>query len=128
MPALRPFDRLSVAALAAGDIGVGLYLIGAVHAGAPWVHALVGVIALALAIPATVAATTGRLPRAADEGVLVNVGVLLFMTLEVAFLPGQALQRVGLVVLLAAATGATIGLWARAFRAARTPTVTGRHT
>lgn len=110
-------DRLSVGALAAGDVGVGLYLIGAQNTGT-WVHALAGVIALLLAMPAAVAAISGRFPPAADEGVLVNVGVFVFMTLEVAFLPADILQRIGLSVLLAAATAATIGLWARAFRVA----------
>lgn len=125
---MQAADRVSVGALAAGDVGVGLYLIGAQQTGSSWVHALAGVLALLLALPAAAAAVSGRLPRAADEGVLVNVGVLLFMTLEVVFLPGHVLQRVGLSVLLAAATAATIGLWLRAFRAARTPETLGRHS
>ena len=115
---MRTTDRVSVGALAAGDLGVGLYLIGAQNTGT-WVHALAGVVALLLALPAATAAITGRLPRLADEGVLVNVGVFVFMTLEVVFLPGDALQRVGLSVLLAAATAATVALWLRAFRVVR---------
>lgn len=103
-------DRVSVAALAAADVGVGLFLIAAQPPGG-FVHTLAGVIGLLLALPAAAAAMTGRLPPLSDEGVLVNVGVLTFMTVEVVFLPRPPLEVAGLVVLLAAATAATVGLW-----------------
>jgi hypothetical protein len=120
-------DRASVAALGGADVGVGLYLIGAVVAGATWVHAFVGVLGLLLALPAFWAAVSGRLVHGSAAGVLVNCGVLAFMTLDVAFLPGQELQRAGWVVLLAAATFATIGWYFRVFTAERRPSVVGRH-
>lgn len=126
MTPMHAVDRVAVGALAAADVGVGLYLIGAQDTGT-WVHALVGVIGLLLAMPAFVAAFTGRLPAGSATGVLVNIGVLSFMTLEAVFLPGDALQRIGGAILLAAATAATMGLYFRLFHAERTPTVVGRH-
>lgn len=126
MRPLHAVDRVSIGALAAADVGVGLYLIGAQYTGT-WVHAFVGVVGLLLAMPAFVAAFTGRLPEGSALGVLVNIGVMSFMTLEVAFLPADVLQRIGTVVLLAAATAATIGLYFRLFDAERRPRVVGRH-
>lgn len=122
---MHAVDRVSVGALAAADVGVGLYLLGAATPGVP-VHTIVGLVALLLALPAAVTAVTGRLPGLADEGVLVNVGALVFLTLDVAFTAAPVLERVGLVVLLFAATAATAGLYVRLFGVLRLPRV-GRH-
>lgn len=117
-------DRIAVGALAAADVGIGLYLIGAVtgDTASSLVHAVVGVVALLLALPASVAAATGRLPAHADDGVVVNLGAFVCMALDaVLWLPGDALQRVGLAVVLGAATAATGGLYLRLFGEVRRP-------
>lgn len=122
-------DRLAVAALAIGDIGVGLFLIGVGRLpGIPELHALVGVLALLLSLPAIAAVIQGTLPPLADEGVLVNVGVMVFISLEVLFLPADIMQKLGLAVLLFSATVATTGLYFRLFgRLRRKEPLQGRH-
>jgi hypothetical protein len=123
---MHAIDRVSVGALAAADVGAGLYLIGAQDTGT-WVHAFVGVVGLLLAMPAFVASFTGRLPAGSAGGVLLNIGVLSFMTLEMVFLPGDVLQRIGWSVFVGAATAATIGWYFRVFDAERRPQTVGRH-
>lgn len=123
---MHAVDRVSIGALALADVGVGLLLIAAGQAADTLVHVVVGLVALLLALPAAATALTGRLPRLADEGVLVNVGALVFITVDIAFTPAGALERVGLVVLLAAATAAVAGLYVRLFGVLRLPRV-GRH-
>ena len=125
MTAMHTIDRVSIGALALADVGTGLLLIAAGQGGT-LVHTVVGVVALLLALPAAATAITGRLPQLADEGVLVNVGALVFITVDMAFTPTGVLERVGLVVLLAAATSATAGLYVRLFGLLRLPRV-GRH-
>lgn len=125
---MHAIDRVGVGALAGADVGVGLYLIGAAQdESTSWLHALVGVIGLLLAMPAFVAALTGRLPRGSAGGVLVNIGVLSFMTLEMVFLPGELLERIGWSVFVGAATAAAIGWYFRVFDAERRPPAVGRH-
>lgn len=116
--AITPADRLAIGALALADVGIGTFLVGVgllpgLVGG--WLHVLAGVVALVLSLPAAVAAISGRLPGLADEGVLVNVGLMLFTTCEVVFLPAAAAQKIGLALLLLAATGATVGLYLRLF-------------
>lgn len=109
-------DRLSLTALAIADAGVGLFLIGV--GAVPQVssvHAVVGVVALVLAVPALISVIWGTLPPLADEGVLVNVGVFAFVSLQILLLPAQMQQRIGLAVLMAAVTLATVGLYLRLF-------------
>jgi hypothetical protein len=124
---MRAVDRLPIAALGLVDIGVGLYLIGVADI-EPWVHALAGVLGLLLALPAFAAAITGRLPALADEGMLVNIGVLTFMTMYVAFIPVEPLRRVGLAIVIGAATLAAIGMYLRLFRLTNAPSNPGRHS
>jgi hypothetical membrane protein len=124
---MHTIDRVSIGALALADVGAGLYLIG-VHDVGTWVHAFVGIVGLVLSLPAFVAAFSGRLPHGSAAGVLVNVGVLSFMALEMAFLPGDALARIGWSVFALAATAATIGLYFRLFAAEKNPPVIGRHS
>lgn len=109
-------DRLAIAALAVADVGVGVLLctIGTLP-GMPVVHTIVGVVALVLALPAIAAVAMGALTDLADEGVLVNVAVLTFTIGEVLSLPGSLGQRVGIGLVLLAATGATVGLYLRLF-------------
>lgn len=116
---ITPTDRLAIAALAGADVGIGVFLVGVgllpgIGPGG-WVHVLAGVLALLLSLPAAASAIGGRLPSLSDEGVLVNVGLMLFTTMEVVFLPAAAAQKVGLALLLLAATGATAGLYLRLF-------------
>lgn len=118
-------DRVSIGALAAADVGVGLFLIAAQPPGG-FVHVLAGLVGLLLALPAAAAAGGGRLPPLADEGVLVNVGVLTFMTVEILFLPRPPLEVAGLAILLTAATCATVGLYLHLAAALRSP-APGRH-
>lgn len=119
-------DRVAVGALAVADVGVGVFLIGVgLLPGLPVWHVVVGVVALLLALPAITATVMGALPRLADEGVLVNVAVMTFMTLEVAFLPAAAAQKLGLAILVLAATVATVGLYLRLFGVLRLPARTG---
>lgn len=116
MRRITPTDRLAISALALADVGVGILLVSiGVLPGIPVVHVVVGVVALLLALPALATSATGRLPALADEGVLVNVGVLVFTVWEVMILPGAIGQRVGLALLLIAATAATVGLYLRLF-------------
>lgn len=121
-------DRVSIGALALADLGVGLYLIGTGEV-ATWINTLAGVLGILLAMPAAVAAISGRLPSLADEGVLVNIGVWVFITCYVAFLTGPPLRVLGFFILLVAATAATTGMYLRMFRAVRTPSpaIAGRH-
>ena len=119
MRTITPTDRLAIAALAVADVGIGVFLVGVgtlpgIGDGG-WLHVVAGVLALLLSLPALVSSASGRLPALADEGVLVNVGLMLFATLEVVFLPAAAAQKVGLALLLLAATGATVGLYLRLF-------------
>ena len=132
MRAITPTDRLAIVALAVADAGIGVFLVGVgllpgIGPGG-WVHVLAGVLALLLSLPALASALVGRLPGLSDEGVLVNVGLMLFTTLEVVFLPIATAQKVGLALLLLAATGATAGLYLRLFGVLRlrrgTPVVT----
>jgi hypothetical protein len=114
-------DRTALGALSLADVGLGVYLIGAAlpeHSGASGsvLHAVVGIVALLLAMPAAVAAVTGRLPAFAHQGVLVNVGALAFMAAEVVTVPADVVQGIGLGVVVAAATFATGGLYVRMFR------------
>lgn len=111
-------DRLATAALAVADVGIGVFLVGVgLLPGITWgaVHVTVGLVALVLALPAIAATVSGRLPSLADEGVLVNVGLMTFTALEVAFLPAAAAQKLGLAILVLAATVATAGLYLRLF-------------
>jgi hypothetical protein len=114
-------DRTALGALSLADVGLGIYLVGAAlpeHSGASGsaLHATVGVVALLLAMPAAIAAVTGRLPAFADRGVLVNVGALAFMAAEVVAVADDVVRGIGLGVLVAAATAATGGLYLRLFR------------
>lgn len=116
MRRLQPIDRVALVALAVADVGVGVFLIAVgTLPGIPVVHTVVGVVSILLALPAAVSALTGRLPSLSDEGMLVNVGVMTFMTAEVITLPADLGQKVGLALLLAAAAMATIGLYLRLF-------------
>jgi hypothetical protein len=109
---LHTTDRFAISALALADVGVGLYLVGVREP--TLIHTFVGVLALLLAMPAAGAAATGHLVAYSDEGVLLNTGVLAFAALEVGFVwDAPALQVVGMVVLLAASTAATIALYYR---------------
>lgn len=121
-------DRLAILALAIADIGIGVFLvsIGSLP-GIPVWHTVAGVVALGLALPALAAVVQGKLTAYADEGVLVNVAVMTFMTLEVVFLPAAAGQKIGLAILLLAATAATMGLYLRLFGVLRLPRFRGRH-
>lgn len=110
---LRGPDRLAIAALALANVGVGVRLVGHPDAGA--VHVAAGTVALLLALPAILAAGQGRLPALADTGVLINVGVMVFLVLDVALLPGPLAQRLGLALLVAAVALATGGLYLRLF-------------
>jgi hypothetical protein len=122
MRAINATDRLAIAALVVADVGIGVFLIGVgLLPGLPVVHVVVGCLALLLALPALAAVVTGRLPGMADEGVLVNVGVMLFAVLEVFFLPAALAQRTGLAILLLAAVVATAGLYLRLFGVLRLP-------
>ena len=106
MRAITHTDRVALGALAVADLGVGIFLCAvATLPGVPVLHAVVGVVALLLALPAAVAAIMGALPALADEGVVVNVGVLTFAIGEVLSLPADPWQRLGLALLLLAATG-----------------------
>lgn len=116
MRTIPPIDRLAIAALAVADVGVGIILVSiGILPGVPIAHVVVGVVALLLALPALATSATGRLTSLADEGVLVNVGVLVFTVGEVMILPGAIGQRIGLALLLIAATAATMGLYLRLF-------------
>lgn len=126
--AIAGVDRAAIFSLAVADAGVGVFLIAVGSLpGSPVVHTVVGVLALLLATPAFAAAFTGRLPALADEGVLVNVAVMVFVTFEVFFLPAQLGQRLGLAILVLAATIGTVGLYLRLFGVLRMPQVRGRH-
>lgn len=126
--AIAGVDRAAIFSLAVADAGVGVFLIAVGSLpGFPVVHTVVGVLALLLATPAFAAAFTGRLPALADEGVLVNVAVMVFVTFEVFFLPAQLGQRLGLAILVLAATIGTVGLYLRLFGVLRMPQVRGRH-
>lgn len=128
MQRVEPVDRMSLTALAVGDVGVGIFLIavGALP-GLSILHTIVGVIALLLALPAAAAALTGRLPSLADEGVLVNVAVMTFALMQVALLPAATWQKTGLAIVLFAAALAAIGMYLRVFGVLRLPSFRGRH-
>lgn len=128
MQPVEPVDRMSLTALAVGDVGVGIFLIavGALP-GLSILHTIVGVLALLLALPAAAAALTGRLPSLADEGVLVNVAVMTFAVMQVAFLPAATWQKTGLAIVLFAAALAAIGMYLRVFGVLRLPSFRGRH-
>lgn len=111
--AISGVDRAAIGALAIADVGVGVFL--------------VGVVSLLLSLPAAVAAISGRLPGLSDEGVLVNVAVMVFVTLEVVFLPAELGQKVGLAIFVFAAATATAGLYLRLFGVLRLPQIRGRH-
>lgn len=122
---MHTVDRVSVGALGLALAGSGVFLAGT--PGATEIHALVAIIAIILAMPAAVCAIQGRLLPYSDEGVLISGGCLVFVTLEVAFSsPTDNIQTVGMVILLAAATAATFGLYFRLFGVLRAPRI-GRH-
>lgn len=126
--AISGVDRAAIAALAIADVGVGVFLVAVGSLpGFLWVHTLVGVVSLLLSLPAAVAAISGRLPGLSDEGVLVNVAVMVFVTLEVVFLPAELGQKVGLAIFVFAAATATAGLYLRLFGVLRLPQIRGRH-
>jgi hypothetical protein len=121
-------DRLSLTALAVGDVGVGVFLVSVgTLPGMPVLHTIVGVVSLLLALPAGAAAITGRLPSLADEGVLVNLAVLVFAVMEVVFLPAAMGQKIGLAIVFAAAALAAAGMYLRTFGVLRLPQIRGRH-
>lgn len=122
MKRIGSVDRTALGALALADIGAGIYIMSSHYA--TTLHVLVGVISILLAFPAGAAAFSGRLVRYSDEGVLVNVGVMFFTVLTLAFTPAPNAGRVvGMTIVLSAAAIATIGLYFRLFGVLRAPRV-----
>jgi hypothetical protein len=118
---LPDVERVSVGALVLADVGAGLYLIDAGVDAGQLAHVVVGVVALLLALPGVVVAATGRWPYVgAADGLLVNVGALVFVTLDVVLATsGDVVRAVGLGLVLTAATVATAALYVRVARGGR---------
>lgn len=117
---ISPANRLILGALVLVDLGVGLFLIGAAErAQTPWgpaLHAGVAVVAVLLALPAAVAAVGNVLPPHADDGVLANIGALVFMAVEVSLTFRDPWRASGVGLLVLGAAVGTAGLYVALFR------------
>lgn len=125
--AMHAYSRYALAAVALCDVGVGMILIGTVGLGSTTatVRDVVGWILIAHALPAMIQAIVGRLHRFGEEGLLINIGLLVFAVYQIlaADNAAQTVATIGQATLVLSAAVASTLLWAQlsARRLARQP-------
>lgn len=109
--------RNALIAVALCDIGIGLILIGTIGLGptASLFRDVVGWLMIAQAIPNAIQAIFGRMHRAGEELLLVNVGFIAFAAIQIAVTGNApvAIATAGEAVLVTSAGIATTLLWSK---------------